>query len=190
MKSTLSMEDILQLKTQGLSSVAVEAVAQEFDFDPEIINAIIQVESAGNPFATRFEPHYRYLWDCDNSRPYRKLAGSELNSPFAPDDFKALIGSDETEWVGQRISWGPMQVMGAVARELDFQGYFPMLCQELGVYYGTLHLSQLRRRFFDKHGIEGVVAAYNAGSPRQLQGKFVNQRYVDKVFAVKERLCS
>ena len=108
-------------------------------------------------------------------------------SETAPPDFAALpsIGSRDTEWALQAASWGPMQVMGAVARELGFRGWFPALCTwPAGVDYGTLHLRKLRNRFLDKYGWEGVAAAYNAGSPNRLDnGQWANQSYVDKIRA-------
>ena len=78
-----------------------------------------------------------------------------------------------------------MQVMGAVARELGFRGWFPALCTwPAGVDYGTLHLRKLRNRFLAGFGWEGVAASYNAGSPNRLDnGKWANQSYVDKIRA-------
>jgi hypothetical protein len=138
-------------------------------------------------FATRFEPHYKYLWDCENDRPYP--AGKIGPWPHqVPTNFSTLPGlilSAGTEFIQQKTSWGPMQVMGAVARELGFTGLFPELCGPLGVYYGCLHLKRLANRFLPVHGWEGVAAAFNAGTPRRTSdGRWENQRYVDALRAV------
>jgi len=74
-----------------------------------------------------------------------------------------------------------MQIMGATARELGFRAHFPALCSEQGVKFGCEHLIRLRYRFYPSHGWDGVIAAYNAGSPRMSNGKWENQSYVDKV---------
>ena len=101
-----------------------------------------------------------------------------------PDGFPAIEDeSVATEWWGQRMSWGPMQVMGAVARELGFRRPFGALCDAyIGLQWGCQHLLSLKTRFLSGYGWEGVVAAYNAGSPRRGDdGKWVNQDYVDTV---------
>lgn len=122
----------------------------------ELVHAICEIESSLNPFAMRYEPNYKWL-----------TADPAHLSP--------------TERVGQMISWGPMQVMGAVARSYGFTGYFPALCTfPTGLTYGCLHLAH----FHAKYSLwTDVIAAYNAGSPRRTPDgrQFVNQFYVDKV---------
>lgn len=166
----------------GLTQEAIERIATEHAVQPEIIKAIIKTESGDNEFAVRFEPLYRYVVDCHTNKPFRVLTQSEIASCSAPVGFTSHAGSASTEWVGQRTSWGPMQIMGAVARELGYKGFFPGLCGELGVEYGVAHFVRLFKRFYNDHGMPGVIAAYNAGSPRYQKGKgFANQEYVDKV---------
>ena len=76
-----------------------------------------------------------------------------------------------------------MQVMGACAREAGFRRWFTAMCDSyVGLQQGCQHLLRIKHRFFGHHGWEGVVAAYNAGSPRRgSDGQWVNQRYVDTV---------
>ena len=156
-----------------------------FDIPTDLILGIIDVESAGNTFAMRMEPPYRFLVDVRTNKPFRKLTADEGRQDQAPTDFPFVngAGSRSTEWIGQQCSWGLMQVMGAVARENGFDGYFPELCStDRGIYYGCKHLASFKKRFFAKYGWAGVVAAYNAGSVRiSSTGDFVNQEYVDKV---------
>jgi len=149
------------------------------------VAGLVHTESSGNVYAYRVEPHYRYLVNVIDEGPFRKLTPAEIKSEIAPIDFPYIkgISSRHTEWWGQQASWGPMQIMGAVARELSFHGAFPELCGPKGLEYGCKHFNNLEKRFYDKHGIDGVIAAYNAGSPRRtaVGNAFVNQRYVDKV---------
>lgn len=155
--------------------------ASEFDLPPQLVAAIVIVESSGNPAAWRVEPFYRWLWNPRSNTPYRS-SHTGLNPP---DDFVGTPGhSKATAWVGQKTSWGLMQIMGAVARELGFKGWFPELCQiDKGIEYGCRHLHNLTR-FKGRYGWEGVIAAYNAGTPRRKPGGwFENQEYVNKVMS-------
>jgi len=165
---------------------AIEHEARERHLSPELLEGIVRVESGGDPWAWNPEPHYRYLVDASTGRPFRRLTPEEIASESPPGDFPSCPGladDVDAEWWGQQASWGPMQVMGAVAREHGFRAHFPRLCQPaVGVHYGALHLASLKRRF-SKLGTDAVIAAYNAGSPRRQQGRYVNQHYVDKVRA-------
>jgi len=164
----------------------IYAIGQKYEVAPAFIRAIIQVESSEQEHAWRTEVAYRYLWNVHADTPFRALRPEELNNEKAPSDFPYIprLGSRNTEWIGQQASWGPMQVMGAVAREYGFRGFFPELCGVPGVQYGAMYLAKLMSRFFDKHGYAGVAAAYNAGSVRFSGGRFENQAYVDKVLKV------
>lgn len=143
----------------------------EHDIQPSLLIAMSLVETADRTYATRFEINSsRYLTATRNWANRTKV-------------------TEDTERVGQKTSWGIMQVMGFRARELGFAGLFPELTQvALGLRYGCLALKDCQRRF-GKPGTlgfdENVVAAYNAGSPRDLDkdGKLDNHEYVAKVFA-------
>lgn len=146
--------------------------------------AVIQVESGGDTFAWNPEPHYRYLYNVRRKAPFRALTAAEKFSEQPPADFPSLAGDRDAEWWGQQASWGLMQVMGAVARELGMRGHIPSLCDpQIGIRYGCMHLANLVRRFHAAHGWRGVGAAFNAGSPRYQPGTtlFENQVYVDKL---------
>jgi len=140
----------------------IQAAAGRHNLPPEIVRAIVAVESGGNPWAARYEPGYRWT---------------------IPKAKRPATCTQATEDVLQSMSLGPMQVMGAVARELGHRGWLTDLCfWEDGLEYGCAHLAKLKARYFDKHGWPGVVAAYNAGSPRRdASGLYVNQEYPDKV---------
>jgi hypothetical protein len=161
-----------------INTILIDRIANEEGVDPKLVAAFIQTESSGDAFAWRTESAYRYLWDVKNNRPFRKLTPTESASEVAPGDFYSPIGSRNTEWIGQQASWGPMQVMGAVAREFGYTKHLPELCGEDGIRIGCKLLKRLQSRFDTK---EEVIAAYNAGTPSIVNGKFANQDYVNKV---------
>lgn len=164
---------------------AIALAAREHQLPVALLSAIVEVESTRDPFAWKVEPPYRYLWNLRTGAPFRTLTPAEIASERAPLDFPHLdISSRDTEWWGQQASWGPMQVMGAVAREFGFRGHFPALCGPLGIDYGARYLAALTERLLARYTWEGVVAAYNAGSPRRrADGQWENQEYVDRVRA-------
>ena len=138
------------------------------DFDPILVGAIIATESAGEQYATRYEPDYRWLYEVPK---YAKLART----------------TSMTEKIHQQTSWGYMQIMGALCRELGFDNPMPLACNaETNIRLGIKHLKNLEKRYID---FPDIVAAYNAGSPRKNEdGVFENQGYVDKVFGYYNEL--
>lgn len=162
----------------------INAWARGLNLPAGLVAGIVQVESAGNPWAYNPEPHYRYLWNIDRATPFRSLTAAEIASERPPADFPAPPHADcDAEWWGQQASFGLMQVMGAVARERGFRGpYLTELCAvDVGLEFGCRHLEALYRRY----GFwSSAVAAYNAGgATRDERGLFRNQAYVDKVVA-------
>ncbi len=161
--------------------------AESLHLPVQLVRAVIRQESAGNVTAWRVEPAFRYFWNCALNAPFRAPTAEELAAKTAPADFSkpdGLAVSLHTEWWGQQASWGPMQIMGAVARSYGFDRNFPALCDASeGVHWGALHLSHLAARYQAHVGWEGVAAAYNAGSPRRdsTTGVWVNQSYVDGI---------
>lgn len=160
---------------------AIKYHADTANLPIQLVRAIVLVESNGNPWAIRHEPRYRYLWDVGSNTPFRKIQQDELLDATAAQGLDAIPGSSrDTEWMGQRTSWGLMQVMGAVAREYGFRGWFPQLCDiNTGLQYGCKHLSVLVQRYKAKHTWRGVVAAYNTGQPAHTAGPGLD--YLTKV---------
>jgi soluble lytic murein transglycosylase-like protein len=146
----------------------VRKTADEMGLDADLACAIAITESAANPLATRFEPEYRWF--------------------FEPAHFAHRLGITEaTERTQQATSWGSMQIMGAVARELGFNEPLVKLAEpETGALYGCKKLKSLSDRYENE---QAVIAAFNAGSPRKVappksfggNATYVNQSYVDKV---------
>lgn len=141
----------------------IVSVSEQNQLDPDLVRAIAQVESSYNPWAMRFEPAWRYFY-------------------FPREHADRLMITAQTEEMMQATSWGLMQVMGSVARELGFDLELPRLCiPEMGLNYGCKKLKKLFARYQYE---EDVIAAYNAGSPRkEKSGMYFNQRYVDKIRA-------
>lgn len=129
--------------------------------DARLACAIAEVESAGDPLAVRFETHWKYYFDVPQ---------------FA---FRCRVSQD-TERTLQSCSWGLMQVMGSVARELGFlESLIKLSDPRIGAKYGCMKLAQCLKKWPKK--LDDAIAAYNAGSPRVFEGRYVNQAYVDKV---------
>ncbi|MFZ5658760.1 MAG: lytic transglycosylase domain-containing protein [Pseudomonadota bacterium] len=165
----------------------VSEAAKDFGLPLWLVWGVVQKESSGNPWAWNPEPHYRYLWDVRENRPFRVLAPSEIASKVPPRDFACLAGDRDQEFWAQQASWGLMQVMGAVARERGYRGPYltELLNPEASIHYGCAHLAHLAKRFLAAHDWPGVIAAYNAGSPRKFAtGRYENQAYVDRVIAL------
>lgn len=123
--------------------------------------AIAMAESGFNPKACRFEPGWAYF--------------------FKPEEFaKTLLQTLETEKVQQATSYGAMQIMGAVARELGFKGYLSELSANprTAIFYSIKKLQQIASKYEDP---EWVISAYNCGTPKKSASGFTNQTYVDRV---------
>jgi soluble lytic murein transglycosylase-like protein len=139
----------------------ITEVAKVYSMPPEIIYGIVCAESDGIPTAKRFEPAFleRYI----------------------PKDLREV---HPEEAHGRATSWGLMQVMGSNLRNMQYMGPFSDLLhdQDKALNYGCRFFRMLYQKYFAKWGINGVIAAYNAGSPiLKTDGKFRNQAYVNKV---------
>ena len=140
---------------------AIADAADHHGLPPDIVYGVCMQESGGNPLAARYEPAYRWLVHDTRLRP--------------------MDCTRDTEEVLQKISWGLMQVMGAVLREQGYGGWLTNVSGdiELQLDAGCKHLARAVRRW---GSVEAGLAAYNAGSPRPgLNGGYVNQHYVDSV---------
>lgn len=143
---------------------AIIAESKDTNVDELLIAAMVQVESAGDPCAARYEPHFRWTKDVHAWAHHFNI-------------------THQTEETLQKTSFGLMQIMGATYRDLGGNKHILSLCEpRVGLRYGIKYLrKQLMRYDWD---IEKAVAAYNAGSVRYRKCGvlFENQQYVDKVF--------
>ncbi|MFZ5425739.1 MAG: transglycosylase SLT domain-containing protein [Thermodesulfobacteriota bacterium] len=145
----------------------MEETAARHGLPARLVEAVVKVESGGDPWAFRYEPRF-----------YERYVLNDASLRAAPPCSLA------TERQARASSWGLMQVMGATARGLGFSGPFlAQLCEpSAGLEYGCRLLALLRDRHLPSLGWPGVVAAYNAGSPRRDEsGRYVNQPYVEKI---------
>lgn len=162
-------------RLSGLKDV-IKSVSAQLCVDEILLYGIIWKESCGDCWATRFESNY-----------YDK------NKVHLPMHYADKLGiSAGTERLMQAMSWGPMQVMGVVAREMGYDGPLPRLClPEVGIYWGARKLLVLFKRY--PENLDHVISAYNAGSaidsdPSQPGVQYSNQNYVNAVKANMEQI--
>lgn len=140
----------------------IEIYAAKHGLPPDIVWGIVMTESGFDNYAVRYEPHYKWLYFPNNSKP--------------------RLSSLETERAGQRTSYGLMQMMGAVFRESGYTGWLSKVPEniELQLDYGCRFLARGIARY--NGNTNAAIVAYNAGSPRRkANGEFVNQYYLERV---------
>ena len=129
----------------------VEEQAQAFKLDPEILAGLVCHESHGNQYAMRVETNFKWI-----SADYAKHRPSLM--------------SIATEFWGRKTSWGLCQVMGQVARERGFGGWWPALCEpDLGLHYGAIHLAWCIEHCQDD--LRAGLRRYNGGGIRNYPDK-------------------
>jgi len=146
----------------------------------DLLHALIRVESSWNAFAFNPEPKWRWMWDVQLDKPFRKLTQYEIDSEVPPDDFPSLYADNDQEWWLQQASIGWMQTMGAVVREMGSRelSLLFLVNPASSLYYGASYLRKLGRRYFEELGWEGVIRAYNTGRPYQSSA---GDRYLRKI---------
>lgn len=93
-------------------------MATKYGLDPALVCAVCEQESGWDPWASRFEPRFlaRYV--------------------------QPLGIKDLTEMQERAFSFGLMQLMGEVARELGWKGHIVQLCDPaVGLVLGCQHLA-------------------------------------------------
>lgn len=133
---------------------------------PELVCAIVEAESGGDSHTCNYEA----------------LSTTAMQAQRPPKS------SIDTESVCQKMRWGLMQIQGATARRLGYNGWLselsvPLLNLEWGIRY-LVHLTEL---FFKRHGYAGIIAAYHSGNPRKICDNYINQVYVDKVLRLMDK---
>ncbi|WP_337432014.1 lytic transglycosylase domain-containing protein [Bilophila sp.] len=146
---------------------AIALEASQTGLPERLIAAVIQVESAGNTHAIRFEPSF-----------YTMVQREGFQTPAGV--------SKLTEFNARCFSWGLMQIMGQVARERGCtEPYLSALCEPAtGIYWGCRQLAKCRDRFLKTYGWAAVTAAYNGGfGAVKKDGSFTNAHYPKAVLA-------
>ena len=135
-------------------TILINHVAGTLGLDANLCLAIAQHETGLDSSKTRYEPQWNYF--CFPRKFANQLGISEL-----------------TEKILQAISWGPLQVMGAVTRELGYTGQLSLLVEpELGTLFGCRKLKSLSEKYSDE---KDVISSFNAGGPRMVGGIYSNQ---------------
>jgi soluble lytic murein transglycosylase-like protein len=118
-------------------------IAREHALEPALVCAVIEQESAWNPWAVRYEPGFlsRYVAPL--------YTAGKLNA---------------TEAYTRAMSWGLMQVMGQVAREFGFkESSLVELCQPAtGVEFGCRVLAA--RLAKARGDVPAALLAWNGGA--------------------------
>ncbi len=155
--------------------------AREHNLDARLVGSLVQIESGGNQWAWNPEPRYRYFWNVQTGAPFRSVNEVEILAETPPADFRGLAGDRDQEWWAQQASWGLMQVMGAVARELGCKApYLTSLCDPaLNLHWGCV---KLRKELTWAGGVvERALASYNGGHVGNIVAPYRNAAYAAKV---------
>lgn len=151
--------------------------------DPRLVEAVVLIESGGDTWAWNPEPKYRYFWNVRAKTPFRPVTPAEVAGKVPPADFPTLASDPDQEWWGQQASWGLMQVMGAVARELGYRGAFLTQLSDsaTGLFYGCKKLKN--ELVWADRDARAALAAYNGGRVGNKPGTspLRNAAYADKV---------
>jgi soluble lytic murein transglycosylase-like protein len=117
-----------------------KATAVKYGLDPALVCAVCEHESSWNTFAIRYEPGFfhRYI------EPQRGLTPTEAYS--------------------RAFSYGLMQVMGQVARELGYSGRFvsSLLDPEIGLDFGCKKLARCAAQ--SGGSVHDALQRYNGGA--------------------------
>ena len=140
----------------------VKVAAQVTGLDPDLVQAVCEVESAGRTSAYRYEPKF---WT-------KYLQGKPEWGHTNPERVSA--------------SYGLMQCMYPVAKEHGFHSEPEMLMvPEFGLYWGCLHLASLMA--WAKNDVDKALSAFNAGKGNA-HAPYKNQAYIDKVKAALAKI--
>lgn len=143
--------------------IQIKKVANIFKLDWLLVKAVCVKESSLNTWSLRYEDYWKYRFEVEKFAAKNRI-------------------SVATEVQCQKISWGLMQVMGTVARELGFYDELPKLLQpQVGLFYGCKKLAALIERHKE---LPLALAAYNAGSGNLQAGR----GYANSVLQIYDRL--
>ena len=136
-------------------------IAADHALDPALVCAVIEQESAWNPWAVRYEPGFLSRYVDSALYTTGKISATEAYT--------------------RAMSWGLMQVMGQVAREFGFQETsLSELCDPAtGIDFGCRILTVRLAR--SKGDVPAALRAWNGGA---------NDNYPAEVLARKRNYSS
>lgn len=122
--------------------LAARAAAAKWNLPPDIVCGIVERETTWNPWASRYEPKF-------------------YDAYIYPLWLRGIV-KDITEAQHRSTSWGLMQVMGQVAREMRFSGDLPSLCDPaIGLDYGC---QLFAKKLSANASLTLALASYNGGA--------------------------
>lgn len=128
------------------------ASEQTYGLPAGILKSIAIQESGEDPRAFRYEPGFfaRYVAPGRSEEDLGGVWPKEV--------------SNVTERMARATSWGLLQVMGQVARELGFAAPYLTLLSDpaIGIDYGARHFTKKLKKYGT---VALAVSAYNAGRP-------------------------
>ena len=144
-----------------------------YGIEEDLLVAMVWQESTGDPAAIRFEIAWRYFW---HPKPDQGLYRADWSVEQNRSNAWNILGS--TEFYSQSFSWGLLQVMGSVARELGLKGYLAKLVDpEIGLKMGLLHFQKKLKQA--KGDLKKALLFYNGGG---------NEGYATEVLAKHEEI--
>ena len=141
---------------------------QKYGLNADLVCCMAKIESNCNHLAVRYESKFRWVLNVDKMAKKNGI-------------------SEGTENVLQQMSFGPLQIMGGVLREMFYQDELTKMIYDplLVIDYSCKRIKML----FDKYGnIDDALACWNGGNRKKylINGllQYSNQSYVDKVLMV------
>lgn len=141
----------------------IEAIASRNGIDPNLLEAIVRVESSGFAHSYRYEPGF-FMTYLANDPAYDGANPRRVSS-----------------------SYGLCQVMYPVAKELGFDGppeglFVPLVALE----FGAKKLKTLID--WSQGNQDAAIAAYNGGKRGNEKAPYRNQQYLDRVKTTLESI--
>jgi soluble lytic murein transglycosylase-like protein len=136
----------------------IESAARLANLDPNLVEAVVLVESGGHTNAYRYEKNFWFKYMAP--KPEYRDANPERVS----------------------ASYGLMQVLWVVAVEVGCSRVDPpeyLFVPAIGLTFGCLKLAQLLA--WSKGNVTQALAAYNGGKGSNGAPPFRNQSYADRV---------
>ena len=143
---------------------SIHTLATSVNWSPTLLEAQVEIESAGDPNAFRYEPAFFAHYILHNS-------AAKTRNPFGA------------------CSFGLLQILLEVAVEEGYTGPAEGLFDpSTGLMCGVRHLQKLRMwRPDDDHA---VLAAYNGGMAGNGGAPYRNQAYITRVLAAQAAILS
>jgi hypothetical protein len=168
-----SISAIVNARVKDLPWSLIRAAAYAHAVPPTLVAALVLKTSGGAFWKSELRPTF----------PLGRIVTPEL---FA----KKHGTSVRTEVLAQMHTYGYLQLVGAAARWLGFEGHLPQVAlPETGLLWGCKYLAWV----LAKHGLESGIAAFAVAGEPALRSvtdleRLVNQEFVADVLREREML--